>query len=199
MYEFKWSVSFDWYSSRQVLIHCTLIHLKGDILLASLHIVVTTVQAPLNSYLKLIFQNHLQGVWYPLVRRKPAGTFFLTRFSISLVFFVPNRCMSSSMSLNLYFDFDLLGGWQGTLVWVRIMPLLGCITSLISMQKVVRMSLKCFLKFLQPWNFFITGAYILLKFLYLRSTNNFAHMNMNVSFVVGGYFYFSTFSTFPSD
>ena len=107
--------------------------------------------------------------------------------------------MSSSMSLNLYFDFDLLGGWQGTLVWVRIMPLLGCITSLISMQKVVRMSLKCFLKFLQPWNFFITGAYILLKFLYLRSTNNFAHMNMNVSFVVGGCFYFSTFSTFPSD
>ena len=102
------------------------------------------------------------------------------------------------MSLNLYFDFDLLGGWQGTLVWVRIMPLLGCITSLISMQKVVRMSLKCFLKFLQPRNFFITGAYILLKFLYLRSTNNFAHMNMNVSFVVGGCFYFSTFSTFPS-
>lgn len=98
--------------------------------------------------------------------------------------------MSSNMSLSLYFDFDLLGGWQGTLVWVRIMPLLGCITSLISMQKVVRMSLKCFLKFLQPWNFFITGAYILLKFLYLRSTNNFAHMNMNVSFVVGGYFLF---------
>lgn len=47
--------------------------------------------------------------------------------------------------LYMHFYLECVDGWQGTQVWVRTMPLLGCITSLINMQKVVRMPQNCYL------------------------------------------------------